>query len=101
MNTKPNNAVDQIALDALRARITRIIPHQIRVCIEQLDDEKLWWRPNDKANSVGNLVIHLCGSVRHYISREIGGVKFQRDRASEFAERGPLSKERLLSILDE
>lgn len=93
--------LNQIMLDTLKSRITRIIPRQISECVEQLNDEQLWWRPNEEANSVGNLVLHLSGSIRHYLSREIAGVEFKRDRASEFAERGPLPKSDLLSIWNE
>jgi hypothetical protein len=66
-----------------------------------LSEEQLWWRPNEKSNSVGNLVLHLSGSTRHNISRGIGGLEYHRDRPAEFAERGPLPKEELLAIFDE
>lgn len=92
--------LNQVSLDALRKRITRIIPTQIRECVEQLDDEQLWWRPNEQANSVGNLVLHVCGSTRHYLSRSLGGISYTRNRPAEFAERGPVEKAELLATLD-
>lgn len=95
------NSLDEVALEALRKRVTKIIPAQIRECVEQLSEEQLWWRPNEQANSVGNLVLHVSGSTRHYLSRSIGGIQYNRDRPAEFAERGPLPKEQLLSIFDE
>ena len=95
------NDLSEVALQALRKRITKIIPAQIRECVEQLNEEQLWWRPNEQANSVGNLVLHVSGSTRHYLSRSIGGIQYDRDRPAEFAERGPLPKEQLLSIFDE
>jgi uncharacterized damage-inducible protein DinB len=94
-------SLDLIALDSVRRRLTRILPAQIRSCIEELDEEQLWWRPNDQSNSVGNLVLHVSGSMRHYISRGIGGVAYERDRAAEFAERGPVPKQQLLETFDE
>jgi hypothetical protein len=90
-----------ISLDTLKSRMTQIIPSQIRACIEQLDDEQLWWRPNERANSIGNLVIHLTGSMRHYICHELGGVEFKRDRDGEFAARGPVSRDELIEIWDD
>ena len=95
------NELSQVALQALRKRITRIIPAQVRECVEQLNEEQLWWRPNEQANSVGNLVLHVSGSTRHYLCRSIGGLEYNRDRPAEFAERGPLPKEQLLAIFDE
>jgi uncharacterized damage-inducible protein DinB len=94
-------SLDEVALEALRGRITRILPAQIRACVEELDEEQLWWRPNERANSVGNLVLHLSGSMRHYLSRGVGGLEYERDRPAEFRERGPLPKQQLLSTFDE
>jgi len=90
-----------VALDALKSRITRILPAQIRACVEDLTEEQLWWRPNEQANSVGNLVLHLSGSMRHYLSRGVGGIEYERDRPAEFAERGPIPKAQLLATFDE
>jgi hypothetical protein len=99
MDEKPD--IRQAALEALRVRITKIIPSQIRSCVEELSQEQIWWRPNEESNSVGNLVLHLSGSVRHYLARGIGGVEYERDRPAEFAERRPLSKQELLESFDE
>jgi uncharacterized damage-inducible protein DinB len=98
---KASNDLSTVALEALRGRITQILPSQIRACVEELTEEQLWWRPNEQANSVGNLVLHLSGSMRHYLSRGVGGFEYQRDRPAEFAERGSMSKEQLLATFDE
>ena len=95
------NNLDGVALEALRSRITRIIPTQIKSCVDELSEDQLWWRPNEQANSVGNLVLHLSGSMRHYLSRGVGGIEYNRDRPAEFAERGPLPKAQVLAIFDE
>lgn len=89
------------ALDAIRSRITRILPAQIRACVEELSEDQVWWRPNEQANSVGNLVLHVSGSLRHYLSNRVGGIQYKRDRPAEFAERGPVPKQQLLATFDE
>ena len=89
------------ALESLKSRITKILPDQIRSCVEQLDEDQLWWRPNETSNSVGNLVLHVSGSLRHYLCRSLGGFEYERDRAGEFAERGPVTKQELLATFDE
>jgi uncharacterized damage-inducible protein DinB len=94
-------SLNDVTLEALRSRIVRIIPAQIKSCVEELSDEQLWWRPNEQANSIGNLILHLSGSMRHYLSRGVGGIDYTRDRPSEFAERGPIPRTQLLSIFDE
>jgi uncharacterized damage-inducible protein DinB len=98
---EPSTSLDNVALVALRERIVRILPAQIRACVDELSEEQLWWRPNEQANSAGNLVLHLSGSMRHYLSRGVGGFDYHRDRPAEFAERGPLPKTQLLAIFDE
>jgi uncharacterized damage-inducible protein DinB len=68
-------------------------------CVEQLSDEDLWWRPNEVSNSIGNLILHLCGNLRQWIVSSISGAEFKRDRDGEFAARGPVSKEELTANL--
>ena len=87
-------------LAALRARVTKVFPAQIRECLARLDDEQIWWRPNESSNSVGNLVLHLTGSLNHYLNRQIGGFEYDRDRAAEFAERRHVPKDELLAAFD-
>lgn len=94
-------AVEQAVIDAFRARITKIFPEQIRACIGQLSDDQLWWRPNEKSNSIGNLVMHLSGSLNHYLNLLIGKFEYNRDRDAEFAERRHIPKAELLGIFDD
>lgn len=89
-----------IALEALRTRTTRVFPQQIRAAIEPLTDEQIWWRPNEASNSIGNLLLHLTGSINHYLNRNFGGIDFTRDRAAEFAERQHIPKTELLARFD-
>ena len=90
-----------ITLEAIRVRITRVLPAQVRGAVEKLDDDQLWWRPNEKSNSVGNLVLHLSGSLNLYLNRLIGGFDYRRDRDAEFAERGPVPRAELLRIFND
>jgi uncharacterized damage-inducible protein DinB len=68
-------------------------------CVEKLSDDDLWWRPNEVSNSIGNLVLHLCGNVRQWIVASIGGAEFKRNRDGEFAARGPIPKTELMANL--
>jgi hypothetical protein len=93
--------ISSFALEALRTRVTKVLPAQIRSCIEQLSEEQLWWRPNGKSNSVANLVLHVRGAVLHFLCRGVGGIEYERDRAAEFAEAGSITKSQLLAMFDE
>ena len=73
---------------------------QIRLAVEALPEDGLWWRANDQSNSVGNLLLHLNGNVRQWILGGVGQQPNERNRASEFAARtGPTASE-LLATLD-
>ena len=91
----------QILLEAIKTRVTEVFPAQIRECLDQLSDDEIWTRPNEQSNSIGNLVLHLTGSLNHYLNRNIGGMEFTRDRAAEFAERRRIPKAELRAAFDE
>ncbi len=95
------NGISSVALEALRIRITKVIPAQIRSCVEELDEEQLWWRPNEGSNSVGNLVLHVRGAVLHFLCRGVGGIEYERDRTAEFATVITIPKQQLLAMFDE
>ncbi|HEV7704395.1 MAG TPA: DinB family protein, partial [Gemmatimonadaceae bacterium] len=72
---------------------------KIERCLEVLSEADVWWRANDGSNSIGNLLLHLDGSTRKWILNVAGGRNLPRDRAAEFAERGPIEKSVLLARL--
>lgn len=92
---------DENILQSLRVRITVVLPEQIRACLDQLDDEQLWWRPNAQSNSAANLILHLAGALQEFVCRRIGGFEYRRQREAEFAQRASASKEELQAIFDE
>ena len=98
---RERNDLGNLALEALRVRITKVLPAQIRSCIQELSEEQLWWRPNEESNSVGNLVLHVRGAVLHFLCRGVGGLEYERDRPAEFAAGNTLSKQELLEKFDE
>jgi len=73
---------------------------KLRKTVRALPDELLWRRPNEQANSVGNLLIHLEGNVRQWIIGAVGGAADVRNRGAEFAAREGGSKGELLARLE-
>lgn len=61
---------------------------RIQDCLGRLTYDQIWMRNADNANSVGNLILHLCGNVKQWIGYGVGGQPDVRDRDSEFAARG-------------
>jgi uncharacterized damage-inducible protein DinB len=72
---------------------------KIEHCLEKLTDEQIWWRPNEESNSIGNLILHLCGNVRQWILSGIGSAPDHRDRDSEFAQREVITRAELRNLL--
>src|SRR5919108_957444 len=98
--------------DDLRDALVREVLHRIydechpriNKCLDQLSDEQIWWRPNENSNSIGNLILHLCGNVKQWIYGGLGRNEDVRNRQSEFDARLGFSraelKEKLKSTLD-
>jgi uncharacterized damage-inducible protein DinB len=61
-------------------------------CIEQLSEEDIWWRPNESSNSVGNILLHLCGNIGQYIISSLGQQPDTRERDTEFEVREGFNK---------
>jgi hypothetical protein len=73
---------------------------RIKHCLGQLSDEQVWRRSQPSLNSIGNLILHLCGNLRQWIVSGIGGATDIRNRHDEFAERGPIPKADLVRRLE-
>ncbi|MBI2820927.1 MAG: DUF1572 family protein [Acidobacteria bacterium] len=88
--------------ELLKAARDSLLAHyfpKIERCLELLPDEDLWWRAHETNNSVGNLLLHLAGSLRYWIVSGIGEASDHRQRQQEFDERRPLSRAELLALL--
>ena len=92
--------VGRLLIEDTRRRLQGLA-EQVRTCVGALGDDELWARAHDQANSVGNLVLHVCGSTRHFLGRGVGRTGYERDRAAEFSERGPVPRADLLRVLEE
>jgi hypothetical protein len=55
----------------------------IDACVSRLDSGQIWSR--EHGNSIGNLILHLCGNVRQWIGWSIGGQHDIRERDREFS----------------
>jgi hypothetical protein len=90
-----------LMLEELSDRLLRMYPNEIRECLAALDEEQIWWRPNDTSMSVGNMVLHLTGNLNHYLGRGVVASGYRRERPKEFQEKGPISRQELLRQFEE
>lgn len=58
----------------------------IRKCLEQMDDQAVWARPNESSNSVANLCMHLAGNLGQLIGHAVAGHEDTRQRDAEFSD---------------
>jgi Protein of unknown function (DUF664) len=52
------------------------------------DDESLFRTAAGVTNSAGNLALHVCGNLRHFVGAVLGGTGYVRNRDLEFQARG-------------
>ena len=81
------------------AKQLEVLRDRIEDCVRRLNHDQIWTRHAQNVNSVGNLVLHLCGNVRQWIGFGVGDLADQRDRDSEFAARGGLDREQFIDLL--
>jgi septum formation protein len=88
---------------------------KIRFAVARLSEDEIWWRPHPRANSVGNLLLHLAGNLTQWVVGGIGGAveggadprapaggrPVERDRAGEFAADRSAGRAELLFRLGE
>lgn len=63
------------------------------------DERSLWETVGDINNSAGNLCLHLCGNMQHFVGAVLGHSGYVRDRDSEFA-RKHVPTEELIEGID-
>ena len=97
-----------MSTQAITAEFIRVSRHElnqrllrIEYCLEKLTLEQIWSREHEIENSVGNLVLHLCGNVRQWIISGVAGAPDNRDRDAEFSRREPVHAGELARRLSE
>jgi len=93
--------LDSTLLHLIRSRMVDDYPTQIGQCLAVITEEDMWWRPDEKSNALGNIMLHLIGSNRLYIGYGVGGRSIERDRAAEFTARSNPSRSSVVSAWNE
>lgn len=85
--TAESSDIARVFVEKSRSLISSDYVPKIERCLDQLTDSDIWWRPNEASNSIGNLILHLCGNVTMWIVGGVGSLPFERHRQMEFDER--------------
>ena len=62
------------------------------------DEKKIWEVSDEIKNSAGNLCLHICGSLQHFIGAVLGNSSYQRNREAEFSNKNIPVQEMLKEI---
>ena len=98
MFSKPLASLPEAYIAESRAQLAHA-HEKIVHCVDQLGEDQIHWRPNDSMNSVGTIVLHLCGNLRQWAICPITGQADRRKRPEEFSDRHRYSKRELLDRL--
>jgi uncharacterized damage-inducible protein DinB len=93
------STVSRNFVDYSRHLLTADYLPKLDTCLERLTDADVWARPNEASNSVGNLILHLCGNVTQWIIGGVGGKAYERHRQQEFDERTAIPGRELIERL--
>ena len=63
------------------------------------NEENFWKVQGTISNSSGNLVLHLCGNLQHFIGAVLGNSDYIRNRDEEFLKKN-ISKNELLAEIE-
>ena len=74
------SAFKEAAVYRMEESLQRII-----YCLDLLDEDSIWKKPNTTLSSMGNLVLHLCGNITQYILTTLDKQPDERNRDAEFA----------------
>jgi len=72
---------------------------RILKCLNEIDETETWQRSNENSNSIGNIILHLCGNIRQYAISALGETEDVRMRDKEFSARNGFTKNELFSEL--
>ena len=96
----PVEFCDALVTETRRRLFGEGIP-RIAKCLDVLTEEEIWLKPNENSNSVGNIILHLCGNVRQWLGAGLGKLPKVRQRDEEFSTKGGFNKKEILEKLKE
>jgi uncharacterized damage-inducible protein DinB len=98
-----NSKMDKFQAEFIENTIYRLdeSTRMITKSFAELSEADIWLKPNHSSNSIGNLILHLCGNIRQYAIAPLGNKPDTRMRDEEFTTEGGFSKVELLTKLVE
>jgi len=87
----------------MKSVIAEILDRDLKKLSDEIqgyaDESQIWKVADGIANSAGNLTLHMCGNLRHFIGATIGGDGYVRNREAEFSSKN-ISRHKLLAEIE-
>lgn len=83
-------------LDSLKKIFNRDLDLLYKEIEAYPNEQSVWVIKGEIKNSGGNLSLHLCGNLQHFIGKILGNSNYVRNREAEFADKN-IPREKLLS----
>ncbi len=71
----------------------------IKISMERVSEQQVWQKPNTSLNSIGNLILHLCGNMTQYGIASLNETEDKRERDIEFSTSDGFTKSELMESL--
>ncbi|MEL6123511.1 MAG: DinB family protein [Bacteroidota bacterium] len=91
--------ISKSLIDQFNHRIYGESIPRIEKVVSILTHDQIWYSPNTASNSIGHLILHLCGNVTQWIGTGIGQRVDDRERDLEFTTADTISAEGLVDRL--
>jgi len=84
--------------------INQVLQHHLKQLNQEIsayrNEANLWLLQGDISNTPGNLCLHLCGNLQHFIGAVLGNTGYVRNRDDEFNLKN-VPRSKLLSEIDQ
>jgi uncharacterized damage-inducible protein DinB len=92
-----DSEIGKLFLDYSVRKLTQMNGN-VGACLSKLNDQQVWQREAAHENTVGNLVLHLCGNIRQWIMHGVHNDPDVRTRDAEFSANEGMTAKQLAEL---
>ena len=92
-------SVDLLLVKEFKKRVFDESYARIFKCLDQLNEDQIWFQFNEHTNSIGNLILHLHGNMRQWMMSTFNHSVDIRKRSLEFLIDSRITKSELKKLL--
>ena len=92
-----DSEIGKLFLDYSVRKLTQMNGN-VEACLSKLSDEQVWQRTAAHENTVGNLILHLCGNMRQWIMHGVHNDPDVRTRDAEFSASDGMTAKQLTEL---